>query len=88
VFANQHHGTTMTGRVSITERSIWDFDTISWTLDWLRDRFDDKPVPDSGEVTWLTADATTPHGGRAKKGRSWIEAMGVGDVLANGPEPR
>jgi cephalosporin-C deacetylase-like acetyl esterase len=84
IFADQHHGTTMSGRVNISERSIWDFDTVSWTLDWIRDRLDGKPIEGSGEVTYLTRDTLTPHGPSARKGRNWIEAMGLEERLRGG----
>jgi hypothetical protein len=81
IFANQHHATTMTGRINISERALWDFDTTSWTLDWLRDRIQGKPVERSGEVTYLTPDAGTPYGPTAKRGRTWPEALGLEATL-------
>lgn len=62
VFGDQHHVNTISRRVSISERGVWNIDMFSWTLDWIRDRLDDKPIERSGGVTYLGADATTPYG--------------------------
>jgi hypothetical protein len=81
IFADQHHVNTISRRVSISERGVWNLDMFSWTLDWLRDRLSGEPIEGSGRVIYLTADATTPHGPRAREGRHWVEALDLKERL-------
>lgn len=81
VHADQHHMCTVSGRAEVSERGIWNLDTYSWTLDWLRDRFAGKPVARSGEVLYLAHDRPSPDG-EATLARSWVEATGMTDPIA------
>jgi hypothetical protein len=81
LFGDQHHVNTISRRVSISERGVWNIDMFSWTMDWIRDRLSGRPIEDSGRVLYLGADATTPYGPGAREGRTWIEALGLEERL-------
>jgi pimeloyl-ACP methyl ester carboxylesterase len=74
VYEDQHHMCSPTGRAQASERGLWNIDTYSWMLDWLRDRLLGRPLARSGEVTYMVPSGTGPYGTSAQPGRSWLEA--------------
>jgi pimeloyl-ACP methyl ester carboxylesterase len=80
VFGDQHHVNTISGRVHVTERGVWDWDVASWSFDWLRDRMKGLPVERSGEIVYLTG-STTAASPLAGRGDNWIDGLGHGDRL-------
>jgi dipeptidyl aminopeptidase/acylaminoacyl peptidase len=81
VHADQHHMCTVSGRAEVSERAIWNLDSYSWTLDWLRDRFAGRPIAHSGEVVYVARDRPSPDSGEATLARSWVEAVGLQDRI-------
>ena len=79
--ADQHHMCSVSGRAEVSERAMWNLDSYSWTLDWLRDRFAGKPVARSGQVLYLARDRPGPDSSEAALARSWVEAAGLRDAV-------
>jgi cephalosporin-C deacetylase-like acetyl esterase len=86
VHEDQHHMCSPTGRAQVSDRGMWNIDTYSWMLDWLRDRLQGRPVERSGEVTYLVPTGSGPNGSSARPARSWLEAYDVDgpSLSANG----
>lgn len=74
VHEDAHHMCSPTGRAHFSERGVWDIDTYSWMLDWLRDRLLDRPIQESGGVNYIVPHGSGPYGSSVRPGRNWLEA--------------
>jgi dienelactone hydrolase len=73
VHEDQHHITTPTGRVVASERGMWNIDTYSWALDWMRDRFSKIPMSSPNQVSYIANVGSGPNGTSAHQGSTWTE---------------
>jgi hypothetical protein len=80
VHEDQHHMTTPTGRANGSDRGLWDLDSYSFGIDWLRDRLQGRALEHSGAVTYLTPGGSGPNGTSGRFARSWVEAYNLGQV--------
>jgi dienelactone hydrolase len=81
VHEDQHHMTTTTGRANGSDRGLWDLDSYSWAIDWLRDRLQGKSMSHDGEVCYVTPGGSGPNGTSARPGRSWVDAYRLASQL-------
>jgi len=77
IHEDQHHLCTPSGRINASERGLWNLDTYSFMFDWLRDRFQGRPVDRSGEVTYLVNSGSGPHGTSVRTAETWMDAYDV-----------
>lgn len=77
VHEDQHHMASPTGRSNGSDRGLWDLDSFSFAMDWLRDRLHGKPLQRDGEVSFVVPSGSGPNGSSARASRSWIGAYNV-----------
>jgi pimeloyl-ACP methyl ester carboxylesterase len=70
VFADQHHMATLRGGGM---SAIWNLDTYATCMDFLKDRFDGKPMAHDGDVLYIEP-GTGPHSTSVPAKRRWFEA--------------
>jgi hypothetical protein len=71
VYEDQHHMAALRGMGSMG--STWLRDTHNTAFDWLRDRFDGKPLRDSGGVVSLEQSGSGPNGPDVRRARRWFD---------------
>lgn len=72
VFSDLHHAVSLT-RPNAEPGPVWQWDIHELACDWLRDRFDNKPQVNDGEVVYLEQGRGGPYApGRLHK-RWWYE---------------
>ncbi|MCU1361255.1 MAG: hypothetical protein JWN99_2544 [Ilumatobacteraceae bacterium] len=81
VHEDQHHMTSPTGRANGSDRGLWDLDSYSWALDWLRDRLHGVPLQHDGEVSYIVPGGSGANGTSARTTRSWIGAYNLQQQL-------
>jgi pimeloyl-ACP methyl ester carboxylesterase len=81
VHEDQHHMASPSSRALGSESALWGIDTYVWALDWLRDRLASRPVPDDGEVSYVTTAGSGPNGSSARPSRTWANAYNLGQLL-------
>jgi pimeloyl-ACP methyl ester carboxylesterase len=69
VFADQHHNASLGGDGA----AVWQSDLHALACDWLRDRFDGKPLPHPGEVTYVDQASAGPNSPTVSRKRKWYE---------------
>ena len=69
VYADQHHMVTLRG----SGGPQWYLDTHTTGMDWLKDRFDGKPLDHAGDVRYLEAAGPSPNDEDAPVKRRWFE---------------
>jgi hypothetical protein len=52
---------------------IWNLDTYATCMDFLKDRFDGRPLAHDGEVLYLETGGAGPHAASAPAKRRWFE---------------
>jgi hypothetical protein len=71
VFADQHHMPSIVGGDSGTNN--WAAPLHGAMCDWLRDRFDDKPLRHAGQAIYVEANSAGPNAAKVTLRRRWYE---------------
>lgn len=69
VFEDQHHNASLKGG----NPAEWNGDAHATSLDWLKDRFDGRPVERDGETVWLPPKGPSPNDPAAARRRTWYD---------------
>jgi dipeptidyl aminopeptidase/acylaminoacyl peptidase len=69
VFADQHHNCNMLS----AHASVWVNDHNSATADWLKDRFDGKPIREPGATYFLEVNGVSPYDPKVSRKRHWFD---------------
>ena len=72
VFADQHHMPSIGGGDSGTNN--WAAPLHGAMCDWLRDRFEDKPLRHPGQAVYVEASSAGPNAAKVTLKRKWYEA--------------
>jgi pimeloyl-ACP methyl ester carboxylesterase len=67
---DQHHSASITSR---TLSAIWEADIHAFVCDWLRERFNGKPVRHPGQVLYLEPSGAGPNSPSVNIKRKWFE---------------
>ena len=70
VFADQHHRLSVKGTAGAATTAV---DTHLLGMDWIRDRFDGRPLTRSGEVRYLEGNGIGPNDPAAAVKRHWFD---------------
>lgn len=72
VHEDRHHmANVRSGKTGGTP--MWAADTHTLGMDWLRDRFDDRPVEREGQVSWLEPNGAGPNSPATPRKRRWFD---------------
>jgi pimeloyl-ACP methyl ester carboxylesterase len=67
---DQHHNGSVTGA---GRALVWQIDIHSFVCDWLRERFEGKPVKHPGKVLWLDPNSGGPNVKNPTFKRRWFD---------------
>lgn len=72
VFADQHHKVSLTRPNAEVPNTLMDIQEL--VCDWLRDRFDNKPMAHPGQVTYVDPNLGGPYGRAVSHKRAWYQS--------------
>jgi hypothetical protein len=67
---DQHHNGSVTGAA---RSAVWEADIHAFVCDWLRERFEGKPVRHPGKVLYLEASGAGPNASIVATKRRWFD---------------
>lgn len=70
VLPDQHHNGSVTQKA---RSSVWEADIHAFVCDWLRERFEGKPVKHPGKALWLDAAGPGPNADKVSYKRRWFD---------------
>jgi pimeloyl-ACP methyl ester carboxylesterase len=70
VMPDQHHNGSVTGG---GRAAVWEGDIHAFVCDWLRERFEGKPVKHPGKVLWLDTAGAGPNATKVSYKRRWFD---------------
>jgi hypothetical protein len=70
LMSDQFHNGSVTGSA---RASVWEADIHAFVCDWLRDRFDGKPVKHAGKVIYLEPSGAGPNAATVNLKRRWFD---------------
>lgn len=70
LLADQHHDGSLTGG---PRAAVWDADIHSFVCDWLRERFEGRPLRHPGKVLYLEPGGAGPNSAAVSRRRRWFD---------------
>ena len=70
VLPDQHHNGSVTQK---SRASVWEADIHAFVCDWMRERFEGKPVRHPGKTLWLDPNGAGPHAPGISYKRRWFD---------------
>lgn len=70
VLPDQHHNGSITQKA---RGSVWEADIHAFVCDWMRERFQGKPVKHPGKTLWLDPAGTGPNAATVTHKRRWFD---------------
>jgi pimeloyl-ACP methyl ester carboxylesterase len=70
VLPDQHHNGSVTQKA---RSSVWEADIHAFVCDWLRERFEGKPVKHPGKTLWLDPSGMGPSAEKVNYKRRWFD---------------
>ncbi|HET7159922.1 MAG TPA: alpha/beta fold hydrolase [Burkholderiales bacterium] len=70
VLPDQHHNGSVTQKA---RSSVWEADIHAFVCDWLRERFEGKPVKHPGKTLWLDPSGMGPSAEKVTYKRRWFD---------------
>ena len=70
VLPDQHHNGSITQK---GHSSVWEADIHAFVCDWLRERFEGKPVKHPGKSIWVDPAGTGPNAPGVSYKRRWFD---------------
>jgi dienelactone hydrolase len=70
LLSDQHHNGSITQKA---RSSVWEADIHSFVCDWLRERFNDKPMRHQGKVVYLDGATSGPNAEKVNYKRRWFD---------------
>ena len=67
---DQHHNGSITQKA---RSSVWEADIHAFVCDWLRERFEGRPLKHPGKTLWLEPSGAGPNGPGAVYKRRWFD---------------
>jgi dipeptidyl aminopeptidase/acylaminoacyl peptidase len=70
VLPDQHHNGSITQK---GRSSVWEADIHAFVCDWLRERFEGKPLKHAGKTMWIDPNGAGPNGPGITYKRRWFD---------------
>ncbi|MBM3343056.1 MAG: alpha/beta hydrolase [Betaproteobacteria bacterium] len=70
VLPDQHHNGSITQK---GRSSVWEADIHAFVCDWLRERFEGKPLKHAGKTMWIDPNGAGPNGPGVTYKRRWFD---------------
>lgn len=70
VLPDQHHNGSITQK---GRSSVWEADIHAFVCDWLRERFEGKPLKHPGKSLWIDPNGAGPNGPEISHKRRWFD---------------
>jgi dienelactone hydrolase len=70
VLPDQHHNGSVTQKA---RSSVWEADIHAFVCDWLRERFEGKPLKHAGKTLWLDPSGVGPNADKVNYKRRWFD---------------